>query len=54
MGFATEDSGDGGRGVEAGCYGSAEGFDAGDCGGGSAGDDDVDWGFEDVGILGES
>jgi hypothetical protein len=39
------------RGVEARGDGAAEGFDAGDGGGGRAGDDDVDCGAELVGVL---
>lgn len=42
---------DGGRRVEARGDGAAEGFDAGDGGGGRAGDDNVDCGAQLIGVL---
>jgi len=48
---AAEDALDGCRGVEACCYGAAEGFDAGNGFGGGTRYDDVDCGVQLVGVL---
>ena len=42
MRVPTQNALDGGWAVKASCYAAAEGFDAGDCFSGGAGDDDVD------------
>lgn len=51
MRIAAEYALDGGRAVEACRDAAAEGFDAGDCFGGGAGDDDVDGGCELLWVL---
>lgn len=53
MRLAAFDSFHGGRRVVSCCDGAACCFDCGDCFGGGAGGDDVDWGFEGLGSSGE-
>jgi hypothetical protein len=48
---AAEDALDRCRRIETCCYGAAEGFNAGDGFGGGAGNNDVDWGVQLVGVL---